>query len=419
MLAIIPIYSVLYFITNALNKKTERKLMEDGAELDAHLIESLTGIGTIKRFGAESFVSMKMETRFTDLLNSVYRSGMVGFFTGTSSEFVSRGFSLLIMWVGAGYVLQQVLTPGELMSFYALSGYLTGPISALVGMNKTIQNAWIAADRLFEIMELTEEEKEAESTRYPLPKEPIERIRFEQVHFRYGAKAPVFTDFTAEFQAGKISALVGESGSGKSTLMALLQGIYPIEKGKIWFGGHELRYLTPESLRERIAVVPQDVTLFAGDLLSNIALGDYQPDVERVLALCQRLGMDSFIDALPQGLATHVGEHGATLSGGQKQRVALARALYRDPEIIILDEATAALDAHSERIIQECLLALAQEGKTILCITHRLAAVQQYDEIFVLEAGKVVEKGHHQRLIALQGIYYEMIRKQAVLFQAA
>ncbi|EIM76485.1 bacteriocin ABC transporter [Nitritalea halalkaliphila LW7] len=393
--------------------------MEDGAELDAHLIESLTGIGTIKRFGAESFVSMKMETRFTDLLNSVYRSGMVGFFTGTSSEFVSRGFSLLIMWVGAGYVLQQVLTPGELMSFYALSGYLTGPISALVGMNKTIQNAWIAADRLFEIMELTEEEKEAESTRYPLPKEPIERIRFEQVHFRYGAKAPVFTDFTAEFQAGKISALVGESGSGKSTLMALLQGIYPIEKGKIWFGGHELRYLTPESLRERIAVVPQDVTLFAGDLLSNIALGDYQPDVERVLALCQRLGMDSFIDALPQGLATHVGEHGATLSGGQKQRVALARALYRDPEIIILDEATAALDAHSERIIQECLLALAQEGKTILCITHRLAAVQQYDEIFVLEAGKVVEKGHHQRLIALQGIYYEMIRKQAVLFQAA
>lgn len=412
MLLLIPFYAVIYWISNRLNKKVERRLMEESAELESQLVESITSAGTIKRFGAEDHANIKTEMRFIALLRTVYRSGLNSIFSGTSSEAVSRLFTILLLWVGAGYVLQNEITPGELMSFYALTGYLTGPVSSLIGMNKTIQNALIAADRLFEIMDL-EVEKSEET--FPIKKSEVGDITFRDVSFRYGSRANVFEGLSLSFPKGKISGVIGESGSGKSTLVSLLQNLYPLQSGNIYIGDHDIKFVDNSSLRRMVSVVPQRIDLFAGNVLENIALGDYQPDMQRVVQICQRLGMIDFVESLPNGFGTYLGENGASLSGGQKQRIAIARALYRDPEILILDEATASLDPDSEQFVQQAIRMLAVEGKTIIFITHRLAAVQEFDRLYVLDKGKLVEEGNHAELIAREGKYYQMIRKQLVM----
>jgi ABC-type bacteriocin transporter len=412
MLLLIPLYAVIYWISNRLNKKVERRLMEESAELESQLVESITSAGTIKRFGAEDHANIKTEMRFIALLRTVYQSGLNSIFSGTSSEAISKLFTIILLWVGAGYVLQNEITPGELMSFYALTGYLTGPISSLIGMNKTIQNALIAADRLFEIMDL-EVEKSDET--FPIKKSDAGDITFKDVSFRYGSRANVFEGLSLTFPKGKISGVIGESGSGKSTLVSLLQNLYPLQSGNIYIGEHDIKFVDNTSLRRIVSVVPQRIDLFAGNVLENIALGDYQPDMQRVVQICHRLGMMDFVESLPNGFGTYLGENGAALSGGQKQRIAIARALYRDPEILILDEATASLDPDSEQFVQQAIRMLAVEGKTIIFITHRLAAVQEFDRLYVLDKGKLVEEGNHAELIARQGKYFQMIRKQLVM----
>jgi len=217
------------------------------------------------------------------------------------------------------------------------------------------------------------------------------------------------------FPKGKISGVIGESGSGKSTLVSLLQNLYPLQSGNIYIGDHDIKFVDNSSLRRIVSVVPQRIDLFAGNVLENIALGDYQPDMQRVVQICHRLGMMDFVETLPNGFGTYLGENGASLSGGQKQRIAIARALYRDPEILILDEATASLDPDSEQFVQQAIRMLAVEGKTIIFITHRLAAVQEFDRLYVLDKGKLVEQGNHSELIAKEGKYFQMIRKQLVM----
>ncbi|WP_439489199.1 peptidase domain-containing ABC transporter [Algoriphagus sp.] len=412
MLLVIPLYAIVYVITNRLNKKVERKLMEDSAELESQLVESITAAGTIKRFGAEDHANIKTEVRFVSLLRTVYKSGLNNLFSGTSSEAVSRIFTIILLWVGAGYVLQNEITPGELMSFYALIGYLTGPVSSLIGMNKTIQNALIAADRLFEIMDL---EVESGTDTFPIQKDQVGDIVFKNVIFRYGSRANVFEGLDLTFRKGEISGVVGESGSGKSTLVSLLQNLYPLQSGNIYVGKYDLKFINNASLRTVVSVVPQRIDLFAGNVLENVALGDYQPDMQKVVNICNRLGMMEFIESLPNGFGTYLGENGASLSGGQKQRVAIARALYRDPEILIMDEATASLDPDSEQFVQQAIRTLAAEGRTIIFITHRLAVVQDFDRLFVLDKGKLIEEGTHQELLAYEGKYFGMIKKQMLV----
>lgn len=409
MLLVIPLYTLIYVISNYLNKKIERRLMEESADLESQLVESISAVGTIKRFGAEDHANIKTELRFVSLLRTVYKSGMSSIFSGTSSQIVSRLFTIILLWVGAGYVLKKAITPGELMGFYALTGYLTGPISELISMNKTIQNALIAADRLFEIMDM--EVENTEET-FPLKKEEVGNIIFKNVYFRYGARENIFEGLSLIFPKGKISGVVGESGSGKSTLVALLQNLYPMQSGQIYIGKHNINYINNVSLRQLVSIVPQRIDLFAGNVLENIALGDYQPDMQRIVNICNNLGMMGFIETLPNGFGTYLGENGATLSGGEKQRIAIARALYRDPAILIMDEATASLDPDAEQFVRNTIGQLASQGKTIIFITHRLAAVQDLDRLYVLDKGKLVEEGTHTELLTRKGRYFEMVKKQ-------
>lgn len=408
---VIPFYLGIYVITNWLNKKVERRMMEESAELESHLVESLNAVKTIKQFGAEIYANNKTDIHFSTLLKTIYKSVLNDLFSDNTSEFISRIFTIVLLWVGAGYVIDREITPGELLSFYALIGYFTSPISQLIDMNKSIQNALIASDRLFEIMDLEQEEV---TDKIELTAEQIGNINFENVNFSYGSRREVFKDFSCVIEKGKTTAIVGESGSGKTTLATLIQNLYPVNSGKITIGDYEVQYLSHYSLRTLIGVVPQQIDLFSGNVIENIAFGEDFPDMQRVIDLTKQLGILSFIEQLPNGFQTHLGENGSQLSGGQRQRIAIARALYKNPEILILDEATSSLDTDSEQVIQATLNELKRTGKTLIVIAHRLSTIAHSDTILVLKNGQLIEQGTHQELLARETTYKAMWQKQSV-----
>lgn len=416
MLAIIPAYTVIYLITNQLNKKTQRRLMEDAADLESQLVESLNSVSTIKQFGLEGYANLKTETRFIQLLKSVYRSGLNSVFSDSASGFISRLFTIILLWAGAVFVLKGSITPGELLSFYAIIGYFTGPVSELVGMNRTIQDALIAADRLFEIMDL---DKEESGRKVELKAGMVGDIRFEDLHFRYGSRTDVFTGLNLVIPEGKVTAFVGESGSGKTTLINILQKMYAIDSGRVMIGDMNLTHIETGSLRRIAASVPQKIDLFAGNVIDNIAVGQLEPDMEKIIAVCRKLGILSFVETLPNGFDTHLGENGATLSGGQKQRIAIARALYKEPEILILDEATSSLDSASEQYVQQAISYLKSRGKTVILIAHRLSTVIIADKICVLDNGKLIEEGRHDELIDKDGHYRNLWQNQFPVLNGA
>lgn len=409
---VIPFYLGIYGITNWLNKKVERRMMEESAELESHLVESLNAVKTIKQFGAEIYANNKTDIHFSTLLKTIYKSVLNSLFSGNASEFVSRVFTIVLLWVGAGYVIDREITPGELLSFYALIGYFTSPVSQLIGMNKSIQNALIASDRLFEIMDLEQEEL---TEKIDLAPEQIGDITFNNVTFSYGSRREVFKDFSCVIVKGKTTAIVGESGSGKTTLASLIQNLYPVNSGKISIGDYDVQYLSHYSLRTLIGgVVPQQIDLFSGNVIENIAFGEDFPDMQRVIDLAKQLGILSFIEQLPNGFQTHLGENGSQLSGGQRQRIAIARALYKNPEILILDEATSSLDTDSEQVIQATLNELKRTGKTLIVIAHRLSTIAHSDTILVLKNGRLIEQGTHQELLARETTYKRMWQKQSL-----
>jgi len=406
MLSIIPIYLLLYWINNRVNKKWQRKLMENSAELETQLVESITAAGTIKRFGLEEYANLKTENKFIVLLKSIYTSSINGLYLGTASEFITRLFTIIILWAGCYFVMKRELTPGELLSFYALIGYFTGPASSLIGANKSIQDALIAADRLFEIIDL--ETESSNEQKVELTPELIGDIQFSNVHFRYGTRINVFEGLNLNIKKGYSTAIVGESGSGKSTLLSLLQNLYPLKEGNISIGGLDLQYISNKSLRKMVSVVPQQIDLFVGTIIENIAIGEFEPDIHKIISISKLLGIDEFVEQLPATYNTILNENGVNLSGGQRQRVAIARALYRNPEILILDEATASLDSGSEQKVQQTLDWFKNQGKTIIIIAHRLSTIQHCDFILVLDKGKLIEKGNHNDLINHNGLYKKM-----------
>ncbi|SHL65100.1 peptidase domain-containing ABC transporter [Flavobacterium chilense] len=409
ILLVIPFYTAIYFILNKFNKKVERNIMENAAELQTQLVESITHVRTVKEFGIEEFSNLKTENKFVKLLFTTYKSGLNGIFAGTSTQFLASGFTVVLMWIGSGYVIDRAITPGELFSFYALIGYFTSPVASLINMNKTAQNALIAADRLFEIMDLEREETE---NKIELQKENLGDIRFENVSFRYGSRLEVFKNFNAIFKKNQTTAIVGESGSGKTTLISLLQNLYPIKEGKIYIGEYDTKFVHYQSLRKVVGVIPQQLNLFSGNIIENIALGDSFPDIQRILDLSKQLGITDFVEKLPHGFETQIGENGAMLSGGQKQRIAIARALYKNPEILLMDEATSSLDTSSEMIVKQTIDNFKKQGKTIIIIAHRLSTIANADTILVMKSGVIVESGNHFDLLDKESEYYNLWYKQ-------
>jgi len=413
MLIVIPFYLLIYFLVNIFNKKIERKIMEEAADLESQLVESVTHSRTIKEFGIEDFTNLKTENKFVKLLFTGFKSSLNSVFSGTSTGFLSSILTIVLLWVGANFVIDGSITPGELFSFYALIGYFTSPVSSLIDANKTIQNALIATDRLFEIMDL---EREETTNKVQLNSSThIGDIRFENVSFAYGSRAKVLQDFNVVFKFNQTTAIVGESGSGKTTIISLLQNLYLIKEGKIFIGDYNLNYIENRSLRRMVGVIPQNVNLFSGNIIDNIALGESEPDLQRVLNISNQLAITEFVEKLPNRFETYIGENGALLSGGQKQRIAIARALYKNPQILLMDEATSALDSKSEDTIKNVINDFKNEGKTIIIIAHRLSTIANADNIIVMENGQVIETGSHYQLLELKGKYFELWSKQNLI----
>lgn len=406
----IPLYGFVYYVFNRMNKVYLRRIMENAADLESHLVESLNGISTIKQFGTEYAANIKSESRFIKLLKSTYISSRNTILSVNTTELIAGSLTIGILWFGSVRVINQEITAGTLLSFYALLAYLISPMAYLINSNQLVQDALIAADRLFQIMDL--EREETDENKIMLTREILGDICFSHVSFRYGTRVQIFENFSLVIPKGKTTAFVGESGSGKTSLVALLLKLYPLQAGSIEIGNYNLQHVSNSSLRKLIGVVPQNIELFAGSVIENIALGDFEPAMKKVIDICEFLNIRDFIEGLPGGFYSILGEHGVSLSGGERQRIAIARALYYDPEIIILDEATSALDSASENYIKRAIDNLKTRNKTIIIIAHRLSTVMMADKICVLEKGALVEEGTHNELIRTKGKYYHMWKQQ-------
>jgi ATP-binding cassette subfamily B protein len=401
-LALLPVYAALYAIGARLNRRQQRVLMERSAALESQIVESLTAAGTVKRFGLEQHATLATEARFVRLLRSVGDAARTSIWIGNSASLVSRLGTIGLLWIGASRALALELSAGQLMSSYALLGFLTGPVLSLVGFSRAAEEARVAGERLFDILEL---EPEARAAPVPLTRDQANDVRFEQVSFRYGGRLAALANVSFTCARGEVTALVGESGSGKSTIAALAQRLYSIDEGRILVGPHDIAHVEVTSLRRLVGVVPQTIDIFSGSILENLAVGDPSPDVGRVARLCTEVGLRDTIERMPQGWFTSVGERGVALSGGERQRLAIVRALYRDPSVLILDEATSALDSANERLVLDAMHRAADSGTTVIVIAHRLTTVRAAQHIVVLAKGRVVEEGDHQFLIEAGGAY--------------
>jgi ATP-binding cassette subfamily B protein len=410
ILASVPLFLTIYFSFNRLNRQNQRRIMESSADLEAQLVESINSISTIKRFGIEFYENLKTESRFVRLLRHTFRSVYGSIIAQGGIQFVSTGITITVLWVGSLLVIGRELTPGTLMVFYALIGYVVSPIGTLISSNQTIQDALIAADRLFQIMDL--EREQTVEQKIKLTQDMIGTIKFENVSFRYGTRKEVFNKLNLTINRGETIAVIGESGSGKTTLISLLQHIYSPQSGRIYVGNYDIEQIDNASLRKWVGTVPQQIELFAGTIVENIAIGDFQPNMRRIVDLSEQLGLKNFIEQLPNGYLTYIGEHGTSLSGGERQRLAIARALYKEPEILIFDEATSSLDSISERYVKQTLTKLSDEGKTIIIIAHRLSTVKNANRIVVIDKGNITEEGSHEELLKHGGIYCRLWDEQ-------
>jgi ATP-binding cassette, subfamily C, bacteriocin exporter len=396
----LPGFVALHWLTNRINRREQRALMVEAAELEGQMVESLQGHAVVRAAGIESHTALLLENRLVRLLRTGWRhaSGLLA--TGTAMFLVTQGFTVALLAWGAGLALNGDITPGELMSCFTLAGYLTGPMTTLLGLNSHVQDALLATERLYELMDL-ERERDVGTVRFDA-ETGARDISFIDVTFAYPGRLPVLRNANVTIGAGEITVLQGPSGSGKSTLLALLQRQWSPTTGRIEIGGIHLDLFRLQDLRRGLGTVPQTVELFSGTILENLVPGDDHPDLERLIDVCRRTGFMDFVDRQPQGLLSPLIESGRNLSGGQRQRIAIVRALYRNCPILLFDEPTSALDANNRQCLRDLLRQLRDEGKTIVIATHEEAMGELADRVIHFDqAGEVQSREEGRRTPSL------------------
>lgn len=377
----IPLYAGLYYFSVRIHKKYNHKLATCGARFHSNVLDSVHGILTVKHFGAEQLSAGKIEESYIHLAHLMQKAGQVVNLADTLGSGLTKSLTATILLAGSASVLQQQMSIGELVSFYTLSSLFTTPLNHLIRMNDQLSGAIVSSERLFEILDLDEEPTGASPhTPYLLPDTPCE-LTLTNLSFSHIGRKALFNHFNATFAPGELTLLLGESGCGKSTLASLLLRDFEPQAGKIKLGEMEIGHIPLQSWRNYISIVPQKPHLFDCSLLENITSGEADPDPGRITQICASLGLAPLLDKLPMGILTNVGREGIFLSGGEGQKIAVARALYKNPGILILDEATSSLDETSETHILDTILRLKEQQKIIIMITHKKSHSRYADKI--------------------------------------
>jgi len=387
-----------------------RKRGKINAEVKGRLTETLAGVRVIKAFNAEKQENKVFENGVEQLFQNVKKSLTATALMTSSSTFLLGIASTGIMGMGGYYMMEGTMTVGEFLFFTLILGFMIAPIVQMSNIGSQLTEALAGLDRTEELMNMTAEEDD-ESRNIQL-KNIKGHLIFDDVSFSYEEGKEVLHNINFEAAAGSVTALVGSSGSGKSTIAGLSATFLNPISGKVTIDNHDLAKVNLSSYRSNLGVVLQDEFLFEGTIRENIMFPRPNASEEKLLKAVEAAYVNEFTDRFDEGLDTLIGERGVKLSGGQRQRIAIARAILADPKIIILDEATSSLDTESEALIQKSLAKLTRNRTTIV-IAHRLSTIKKADQILVIEAGHIAERGNHDELISSKGRYYDLYTYQA------
>jgi ATP-binding cassette, subfamily B, bacterial HlyB/CyaB len=411
VLAILPPIIILTVVSSPMLRRASRNVFHESAKQNSSLVEMFTGISTLKMAAAERDLRWLWEDHLTSMFNAQFQGQKLANNLQVMGGLINTVGSTALLWYGATLVMQDQLSIGQFVAFNMLIGNVITPVLSLVSLWDELQEVLVSVERLDDIFAAQPEES-PDKPMLVLPNLHGE-VTFEDVSFRYNLDEQRNTLQSVTFSAhpGEAIAIVGRSGSGKSTLINLLQGLYSPTIGRILVDGYDIRHVSPQSLRRQLGVVPQECFLFSGTILENITLYRLEYELAEVVNIAKLAEAHAFIQNLPLGYNTKVGERGSALSGGQRQRIAIARALLANPRILILDEATSSLDTESERRFQDNLRRICKERTTFI-IAHRLSTVRNADCILVLDKGIIVERGNHEELMQQQGLYFHLARQQ-------
>ncbi|NOW06968.1 peptidase domain-containing ABC transporter [Clostridium beijerinckii] len=409
---LIPIILYLVLVSGFKNKlkQINREVMEAESVLTSYLVESLEGIETIKSFNSESLVEIRTENKFFSFMKSCFKHGYIYNLQFTLRSVISGIFSICLLWFGGSLVLKGEITIGQLISFNALLAYFIQPIERLINLQPQLQEAVVASDRLGEILDLDLERSINEKIK---PKSLVGDINLKHVNFQYGVRDAVLNDININIKKGDKIALVGQSGSGKTTIAKLLMGFYKLEDGEIIINDYNIKDIDKEILRDKVGYISQDSFLFSGTIRENLELSRKDVTYEDMIYACKKAQIHEYIESLPSRYETLLEEKGANLSCGQRQRISIARALLKEPEILIMDEATSNLDSITEKAIQKTLEECSGNLTTII-IAHRLSTIMRCNMIYVIDKGKIVEAGTHKELLEKRGYYYNLWSVQSI-----
>ena len=410
-LTAIPVAALVGWVLGRRVRRLTTGIQDRLADAVSRAEQVFTQIRTVQSFTRESWEATHFareidEVRDRGLDRAVARAGLTGAVT-----FTAFGAIVLVLWEGGRLVLAGELTPGTLVAFLRDAVTLAGAITSLAGFWSNLQEAAGAARRIFEILDQPRELEEPDfPTELPRPLRGV--IRYEDVSFAYGPGQPVvLRGIDAEIDAGEAVALVGSSGVGKSTMASLIPRFFDVTGGRVTLDGVDVRHVALNELRGHVGLVPQEPMLFAGTVWENIAYGDVGASDAEVEAAARAAHAHEFVTAFPDGYQQVVGERGVTLSAGQRQRIAIARVMLKKPEVLILDEASASLDAESEALVQDALEHL-MEGRTTVVIAHRLSTVLRAHRILVLDAGVIADRGTHAELLERSEVYGRLYKRQ-------
>ena len=385
------------------------QVQESLGQLTTLLQENLAGVRVVKAFAAEEFEMKKFDNKAWQVAEESIQANRLQASNSTVMTFTFTIALGLILWFGGRQVFQGNLTEGEFAQFIFYLGMLTTPVRMAGWLVNSFARAISSGERIFSILDTESPVKEKRNAKEL--RQGQGHVRFENVSFSYDSSAPVAMNITLEAKPGQVIALLGAPGSGKSTVVHLLLRFYDVTEGRITIDGIDVRDLTLASVRRNVGIVLQDVFLFNSTIGENIAYGAVNAPREDIIRVAKITQLHDFIQSLPDGYDTWVGERGATLSGGQRQRLAIARTLLLNPPILVLDDSTSSVDAQTEHLIRQAMDSVVR-GRTTFVIAHRLSTVHNADLILVLKDGEIVEQGTHQELLKNGGLYREIYELQ-------